>query len=87
MSSQLIIDELSGFAPAAVLIGEGFRADRIWTRDEFLRLCDLNAPHIVGSRGVNPRDTARHFSMAIMSLPLFELARRSCVSSTLHASS
>jgi hypothetical protein len=42
MSSQLIIvDELSGFAPTAVLIGEGSRADLIWTRDEFLQLCDL----------------------------------------------
>jgi hypothetical protein len=41
VSSQQIIDELSGFAPTAVLIGEGSRADRIWTRDEFLELCDL----------------------------------------------
>ena len=38
-----MIDDVDGFAPTAVLIGEGFRADRIWTRDEFLRLCDLDA--------------------------------------------
>ena len=49
MSSQPIIDARSGFAPTAVLIGEGSRADRIWTRAEFLELCDLmrndNPPH------------------------------------------
>jgi hypothetical protein len=48
VSSHPIIDEQSGFAPTAVLIGEGSRADRIWTRTEFLNLCDLmrngNAP-------------------------------------------
>jgi hypothetical protein len=36
-----MIDERSGFAPTAVLIGDGSRADRIWTRAEFLNLCDL----------------------------------------------
>jgi hypothetical protein len=41
VSSQSIIDDFGGFAPTAVLLGEGSRADRIWTRDEFLRLCDL----------------------------------------------
>ena len=41
MSSHPIIDERSGFVPTAVLIGEGLRADRIWTRDKFLQLCDL----------------------------------------------
>jgi hypothetical protein len=41
VSSQSIIDDLGGFAPTAVLIGEGSRADRILTRDEFLQLCDL----------------------------------------------
>lgn len=49
MSSQPIIDARSGFAPTAVLIGEGSRADGIWTRAEFLELCDLmrndNPPH------------------------------------------
>jgi hypothetical protein len=36
-----MIDNVNGFAPTAVLIGEGSRADRIWTRDEFLQLCGL----------------------------------------------
>lgn len=35
-----MIDDFSGFAPNAVLIGEGYRADRIWTRQEYLLLCD-----------------------------------------------
>jgi hypothetical protein len=35
-----IIDELSGFAPNAILIGEGQPADRVWTREEFLLLCN-----------------------------------------------
>jgi hypothetical protein len=41
MSSAPIIDDLSGFAPSAILIGEGSPADRIFTRDEFVRLCEL----------------------------------------------
>jgi hypothetical protein len=41
VSSQPIIDELSGFAPTAVLIGEGSRADRIFTPDDFVGLCHL----------------------------------------------
>ena len=49
VSSHPIIDERSGFAPTAVLIGEGSRADRILTRSEFLRLCDL-------MRNGNPAD-------------------------------
>jgi hypothetical protein len=36
-----MIDDLSGFAPNTILIGEGSRADRIWTRNEFVRLCEL----------------------------------------------
>jgi hypothetical protein len=44
-----MINASSGFAPKVVLIGEGSRADRIWTRAEFLELCDLmrndNPPH------------------------------------------
>jgi hypothetical protein len=34
-----IIDDFSGFAPNAVLIGEGQPADRVWTREEYLLLC------------------------------------------------
>ena len=39
MSSLPIIDDLSGFAPKAILIGEGQPADRVWTREEYLLLC------------------------------------------------
>jgi hypothetical protein len=39
VSSLPIIDDLSGFAPTAILIGEGQRADLIWTKGEFLTLC------------------------------------------------
>jgi hypothetical protein len=48
-----MIDNLDGFAPTAVLIEEGSRADRIWTRDEFLTLCDL-------MRNDNPQDEFLH---------------------------
>jgi hypothetical protein len=34
-----IVDDFSGFAPKAVLIGEGQLADRVWTREEYLLLC------------------------------------------------
>src|SRR5215510_15188065 len=36
-----MIDQLSGFAPTAVLIGEGSRADRIYTRNKFVGVCHL----------------------------------------------
>ena len=36
-----MIDALTGFAPDAILIGEGSRADRIWTRAEFMQLCKI----------------------------------------------
>src|SRR5262245_39278152 len=36
-----MIDDVDGFAPTAVLIGEGSRADRIWTRQEFVQICEL----------------------------------------------
>jgi hypothetical protein len=49
VSSQSIIDDLGGFAPTAVLIGDGSPADRILTRHEFLQLCDL-------MRNDNPAD-------------------------------
>src|SRR5262245_47571963 len=44
-----MLDELSGFAPTAVLIGEGSRADRLWTQDDFVELC-----HVM--RNGNPPD-------------------------------
>ena len=36
-----MIDDFDGFAPSAILIGEGSRADRIWTRDQFIELCKI----------------------------------------------
>jgi hypothetical protein len=39
VNSLPIIDDLSGFAPKAILIGEGQSADRVWTREEYLLLC------------------------------------------------
>jgi hypothetical protein len=39
VNSLPIIDDFSGFAPNAVLIGEGQTADRVWTREEYLQLC------------------------------------------------
>src|SRR6267378_960056 len=53
MNSLPIIDELSGFAPNAVLIGEGQPADRVWTREEYLLLCNL-------MRNDNPADEFLH---------------------------
>jgi hypothetical protein len=40
VSALPIIEDLSGFAPTAILIGEGQRADRIWTREQYLLLCN-----------------------------------------------
>jgi hypothetical protein len=41
MNSLPIIDGLSGFAPNTVLIGEGEPADRVFTRKEFVLLCNF----------------------------------------------
>ncbi len=41
MNSLALINDLSGFAPSAVLIGEGQPADRFFTREEFVLLCNL----------------------------------------------
>src|SRR5262249_83548 len=49
VSSQPILDDLSGFAPTAVLIGDGSPADRIWTREDYLLLCEY-------MRNQNPAD-------------------------------
>ena len=40
MNSLPIIDDLSGFAPKAALIGEGQPADRVLTREQFILLCN-----------------------------------------------
>jgi hypothetical protein len=39
VSLLTIIDDFRGFAPNAVLVGEGQSADRVWTREEYLLLC------------------------------------------------
>ena len=49
MNSLPIIDDLSGFAPPAILIGKGQAADRVWTREEFVLLCNV-------MRNDNPAD-------------------------------
>ena len=53
MNSLPIFDELSGFAPSAILVGEGQPADHVWTREQFLRLCNL-------MRNDNPPDEFLH---------------------------
>ena len=53
MISVPLLDDVSGFAPDAILIGEGSRGDRIWTRDQFIRLCEL-------MRNDNPPDEFLH---------------------------
>jgi hypothetical protein len=53
MNSLPLIDDLSGFAPGAVLIGEGQTADRIWTREQFVSVCNL-------MRNSNPADEFLH---------------------------
>lgn len=54
MSSVPVLEDVSGFTPDAILIGEGSRADRVWTRDEFMRLCELmlndNSPDGISAR-------------------------------------
>src|SRR5215472_9422319 len=63
-----MIDELSGFVPTAVLIGEGLRADRIWTRDEFVRLCEL-------MRNGNPANEFLHVYRDSKGVPRFVKAK------------
>jgi hypothetical protein len=53
MKSLPLIDDLSGFAPTAILIGEGDPADRVWTRQEFVQICNL-------MRNGNPPDEFLH---------------------------
>ena len=63
-----MIDDVDGFAPTAVLIGEGSRADRIWTRDQFVRLCDL-------MRNGNPVDEFLHVYCDTKGSPRFAKAK------------
>ena len=41
MNPLPIIDGLGGFAPTALLIGDGQPADRVLTRQQFVLLCDF----------------------------------------------
>jgi hypothetical protein len=63
-----IIDDLSGFAPTAVLIGEGQPADRIWTREQFVLLCNL-------MRNDNPADEFLHVYCDSSGMPRFAKAK------------
>jgi len=68
MSSLPSGNDLSGFAPGVVLIGEGQPADRIWTRDEFLQLCDL-------MRNGNPANEFLHVYRDSQGAPRFVKAK------------
>ena len=48
MNSLPIIEDLSGFTQTAILLGEGQRADRIWTREEFVLLAIYAIRHNPG---------------------------------------
>jgi hypothetical protein len=72
VSSLPIIDDLSGFAPTAILIGEGQPADRIWTREEFVLLCNL-------MRNDNPADEFLHVYCDPRGAPRFVKAKSSNV--------
>lgn len=39
--NELSLSEPGGFAPNCLLIGEGQRADCVWTNQDFLLLCDI----------------------------------------------
>jgi hypothetical protein len=62
------IDDLNGLVPERVLIGEGSRADRIWTREEFVRLCDL-------MRNGNPANEFLHVYCDATGAPRFVKAK------------
>src|SRR5215471_6691936 len=68
MNSQPIIEDLSGFAPNAVLIGEGCRADRMWTPDEFVQLYEL-------MRNDNPASEFLHVYSDPSGVPRFVKAK------------
>jgi len=72
VSSLPIIDDLSGFAPTAILIGEGQRADLIWTKGEFLTLCH----YLLNGNG--PTDFLQVYRDAEGS-PKFVKSKRACM--------
>jgi hypothetical protein len=61
-------DDLSGFAPGAFLIGEGQPADRIWTREQFVSVCNL-------MRNGNPADEFLHVYCDSNGAPRFVKAK------------
>jgi hypothetical protein len=63
-----MIDDLSGFAPSVILIGEGQPADRIWTRNDFVHVCDL-------MRNGNPADEFLHVYCDPRGAPRFVKAK------------
>ena len=77
MSSLPIIDDLSGFAPKAILIGEGQPADRVWTREEYLLLCH----HM---RNDNPPNEFLHVYCDSRGAPRFVKAKSPDVEKELH---
>jgi hypothetical protein len=63
-----MIDDLDGFAPSAVLIGEGSPPDQVWTRDDFVGVCDL-------MRNGNPADEFLHVYCDKRGAPRFVKAK------------
>jgi hypothetical protein len=63
-----MIDDLDAFAPTALLTGEGFPADRILTRQEFVRLCYL-------MRNDNPASEFLHAYCDPSGIPRFVKAK------------
>ena len=72
MNSLPIIDDFSGLAPKAILIGEGQSADRVWTREEYLLLCH----HL---RNDNPPNEFLHAYCDSQGAPRFVKAKSSDV--------
>jgi hypothetical protein len=68
VNSLPILNELSGFAPSAILIGEGNPADRIWTREKYLLPCH----HM---RNDNPPDEFLHVYRDSNGAPRFVKAK------------
>jgi hypothetical protein len=72
MTSSPILDDLNRFAPSALLIGEGQLADRIFTRGQFVRLCNF-------MRNGNPPDEFLHVYCDPTGAPRFVKAKSSGV--------
>jgi hypothetical protein len=68
VNSLPIINDLIGFVPTATLIGEGQPADRVWTREEFVLLCNL-------MRNDNPADEFLHVYCDSNGAPRFVKAK------------